>query len=90
MAGSTTTCSAEDLLRMPDDGFSEVREEALSWLAAGTRLVLVIDPVSRTRQVYRPGGTPAVLHEREEFRSEDFGCADVVPNWIFRIGELFR
>jgi len=40
----------------PNDAFTDVEEKALQWLAAGTRLVLVADPVRRTITAYRGPG----------------------------------
>lgn len=41
----------------PGDRPAEVRAKVADWLAAGVKLVWVIDPRQRTAQVYRPDGS---------------------------------
>jgi Uma2 family endonuclease len=42
-------------VRSPEDRLGKVRGKVRSWLAAGCRLVWVIDPKRRSATVYRPG-----------------------------------
>jgi Uma2 family endonuclease len=44
----------------PEDSFHEVQEKAREWLAAGTIVVLVLDPAERTATVYRANGDARV------------------------------
>lgn len=67
----------------PGDSFSEVNEKALAWLDAGTRVVIVADPASRTVTVYQPG---EVLTRRGE---EAVDAGEVVPGWAPRADALF-
>ncbi len=69
----------------PSDTFSEVEKKAFGWLSAGTRMVLLIDPETRTLHVYRAADRILVLNEEAEL-----DACDVVPGWRFRVGELFR
>ena len=69
----------------PSDSFSGVEEKALTWLAAGTRMVLLIDPGTKTLHVYRALDNIAVLDE-----NSSFDAGDVVPGWRFQVDELFR
>ncbi len=69
----------------PSDTFSEVEEKALGWLTAGTRMVLLIDPGTRTLHVYRSAENIVVLNEQAEV-----DASDVVPGWRFAVSELFR
>ena len=47
----------------PGDSFTEVEEKSLSWLAAGTALVLLVDPGTRTVLVHRSATTTMVLYQ---------------------------
>lgn len=62
----------------PDDGPGEVLAKVGDWLAAGTRLVWVIDPERRIARIYRHDGTESILTERERLNGEDvlpgFSC----------------
>jgi Uma2 family endonuclease len=68
----------------PRDKFSEVEAKALAWLEAGTSLVLVVDPGTRTARVYRTKDNIAVLHEGETVSADD-----VVPGWEVAVADLF-
>ena len=68
----------------PNDRPREVREKVADWLNAGTRLVWVIYPSSRTTTVHRPPDSV------EELGAEDvLDGADVVPGFSCVLGELF-
>jgi Uma2 family endonuclease len=69
----------------PGDTFSEVEEKALGWLTAGTRMVLLVDPGTRTLHVYRSADNIVVFNDRAEV-----DASDVVPGWHFAVNELFR
>ena len=69
----------------PNDRPAEVEEKVASWLAHGTRLVLVVDPRRRTVRVYRPGTPPRTLAEQDVLSGED-----VVPGWTLPVGALFE
>lgn len=70
----------------PNDTHSQVIGEALAWLGAGSRMVLVVDPEKHTVTVYR---------SREEIRvltanaGDAIDGADVVPGWKLPVAELF-
>jgi Uma2 family endonuclease len=68
----------------PNDRHSQVEGKALSWLDAGARAVLVVDPPRRTATVYRARHDIRVLHGAEPLE-----LADVVPGWSPQVGELF-
>ena len=55
----------------PDDRKGEVREKVLDWLAAGSRLVWVLDPERRTARVHRADGSESSLTEQDAFDGED-------------------
>ena len=68
----------------PNDRPQEVREKVADWLNAGTRLVWVIYPSSRTVTVHRP---PSSI---EEMGGEDtLDGAEVIPGFSCVLGELF-
>jgi Uma2 family endonuclease len=68
----------------PNDRHSEVEGKALSWLDAGTRAVVVVDPPLRTATVYRARHDIRILTA-----DESLGLGDVVPGWSPLVGEFF-
>jgi Uma2 family endonuclease len=67
----------------PSDTFSEVEEKALAWLAAGTRIVLLVDPGTRTLHVYRAPDNIVVLQE-----DDSLDASDVVAGWRLSVAAL--
>jgi Uma2 family endonuclease len=72
---------APDLLAeilSPDDAPAEVLAKVADWLAAGTRLVWVVDPQRSEVRVYRRDGSLSVLGENDSLEGEDvlpgFSC----------------
>jgi Uma2 family endonuclease len=68
----------------PNDRYSEVDEKVDTWLAHGTRMVLVVNPRWRTLLVHRPGKPPRLLTEQDALDGED-----VVPDWRLTVREVF-
>ena len=68
----------------PSDTMEEIEEKVDDFLAAGTRLVWVVNPRRRTVTVYRPGPQVVILRETDQLTGED-----VVPGFACRVGELF-
>ena len=68
----------------PSDSFSRVEEKALAWIAAGTKIVLVVDPQTRTVHVYRAADNIAALDENAVL-----DASDVVPQWTLSVREVF-
>ncbi len=65
---------APDLLAeilSPDDRPAEVLAKVADWLAAGTKIVWVIDPDRREARVYRRDGTLTVLGSEASLEGED-------------------
>lgn len=62
----------------------ELREKVCDYLAAGTRLVWVVEPRSRTVAVHRPDGGVRVVEEGDEV---DGG--DLLPGLRVPVAELF-
>jgi len=68
----------------PNDTHREVRDKALEWLAAGSKMVLVLDPPKRTATVYRGQGDAHV------YGAEDtLDLRDAVPGFSVAVAELF-
>ena len=67
----------------PGDTFTEVEEKVIEWLAAGCRMVIVLDPRKRTASVYR-GPAARLLSANEMLSGED-----VVPGWVVAVKDLF-
>jgi Uma2 family endonuclease len=55
----------------PDDRPGEVLAKVADWLAAGTKIVWVIDPDRREARVYRQDGSLAVLASDDALDGED-------------------
>ena len=67
----------------PEDTAGEVQQKVSEWLAAGTRLVWVIDPRRRSATVYRPLGDPQYLSENDVLGGED-----VIPGFTCQVRDL--
>lgn len=68
----------------PNDTYREVHDKALEWLAAGSRMVLVLDPPKRTATVYRGQGE-AHLHSA----GDTLDLSDAVPGFNVPVADLF-
>lgn len=68
----------------PDDTVFEIEAKIEDYFAAGSRLVWVINPKTRTATVYRPGAKPYVLATHESLDGED-----VLPGFSCRVEEIF-
>lgn len=68
----------------PGDTYNEVHEKALDWLAAGTRLVLVVHPRPRTVTAYRSAADIVILRDGDTLEA-----GDVVAGWSVAVAELF-
>ena len=68
----------------PNDTAAGVLEKVQEYLAAGARLVWVIESRTRTATVYRPDGTAQVLHESDTLSGED-----VITGFAMAVRDLF-
>jgi Uma2 family endonuclease len=69
----------------PGDSFVEVEAKVTRWLAAGCRMVVVVNPARRAATVYRSRDDIQLLTEGDVL---DGG--DVVPGWTLPLRELFQ
>lgn len=68
----------------PSNSARDIAEKAFDYLDAGTRMVWIIDPRTRTLMVYRSSSDIRVFRE-----TETADVSDVVPELTMRIAELF-
>ena len=68
----------------PGDRYGEVAEKVADWLAAGTQMVVVVEPQQRTVAVHRTSGTVEVLREGDVLEG-----GEVVPGWEVAVAALF-
>lgn len=67
----------------PSDGYRKVQAKVRDYLAAGTQLVIIVDPDERVAEIH----TPLEMREIPYTGSLDGG--DVVPGWSLPLSELF-
>ena len=67
----------------PNDRSSEVEAKVSEYLAAGTHMVIVIDPGNQTAKVTTANGTTRLT------LNDTLDGADVVPGWNLPLRELF-
>jgi Uma2 family endonuclease len=68
----------------PSQSGPSIERKVALYLAAGVRLVWVVDPERRTVHVYRADGTDLVLTEQDELDGED-----VLPGFRLPVAQLF-
>ena len=68
----------------PSDSPREVNDKAWMWLSYGVRLVWVVQPDTRTVDVYRPGRAVVTLDEHETLDG-----MDVLPGFTCAVREVF-
>jgi len=68
----------------PNDLTYDVSRKVDGYLAAGVRLVWVLDPSNRSVAIYRQSGAYSLLSSTEELTGED-----VVPGFRCQLSELF-
>ena len=68
----------------PGDSFNDVESKALSWIAAGTTALLVLDPDAHSATIYRAGGDI-----RSYADGDDIDLSDAVPGWKVAVADFF-
>lgn len=71
-------------VRSPSDQMPDVAAKVADWLAAGTRLVWLVDPATRTAYVHRADGTVATVAASGALLGEA-----VVPGFACHLAPLF-
>lgn len=69
----------------PSDRASDVQARIRDYLAAGTRLVWLVDPQNETVTVYHPAGDARIRSGEQPVEGED-----VLPGFSFRPTDVFR
>jgi Uma2 family endonuclease len=68
----------------PNDSFAAVESKSFAWLDAGTIIVLLLEPDSKTVHVYRSRSDIAIYRT-----GEMVDVSDVVKDWRFSVDEIF-
>jgi Uma2 family endonuclease len=68
----------------PNDVYGEVDAKVAEWLAAGARMVIVVNPRWHTAMVHRPGLPVRILTIDDALDGED-----VLPGWRLPLGAQF-
>jgi Uma2 family endonuclease len=65
----------------PSDTYTEVEEKTKRWLQAGTRVVVIVEPRSKTVRVHRSSGSVNV--------TDVVTIDDLLPGWQLPLAEIF-
>jgi len=68
----------------PNDLAKDLDEKLEDYLRAGVKLIWVINPETRTLQIYYPDGTSRRLHETDEVSGDS-----VIPGFRCPVAALF-
>ena len=69
----------------PNDRYADVEAKVLEWLDAGTRMVIVVNPRTRSVRVHRSPSDVVTLTVDHVIDGED-----VVPGWSLVVSRIFR
>jgi len=69
----------------PNDRFSEVEAKASQWLAAGTKLVLVVDPGNVSIKTYGPEANIQTYQSGNTVE-----CDEACSGWALSVDDVFR
>ena len=67
----------------PSDRYTEVEEKVAEWLAAGTRMVVVVNPRNRRVRVHTSDATMTLTE------ADTLDGGDVVPGWQMPVADIF-
>ncbi len=68
----------------PSNSLAEMNDKVLTYLEAGVRMVLVLEPQRRTATVHTPDRVARTL-----LPDERFDGGDVLPGFVVRVADLF-
>jgi Uma2 family endonuclease len=69
----------------PNDRYTEVEEKVEGWLAAGTAMVVLLNPRNRTAILRLAGQAPEILSAQDILAG-----GEVVPGWRITAGQIFE
>jgi len=69
----------------PNDSYGQLAEKVADYLAAGSRLVWVIDPSTRTVTIHRANGSTVLLRSHETLSGDD-----VLPGFTTPVAAFFE
>jgi Uma2 family endonuclease len=69
----------------PGNTAAEIKQKLVEYFESGTRLAWVIDPVSRTIEVYLQPGVPQVYEELQSVSG-----SPVLPGFVLSVAEVFE
>lgn len=69
----------------PNDRFYDVERKIEEWLAAGVRVVWIINPETKTVRILRATGSDVRLHQ-----SDTLTCEELLPGFSCPVADLFR
>lgn len=69
----------------PNDSFASMENKAFTWLDAGSRAVLILEPESKTAHLYK-SRRDITIHRT----GETLDLSDAVPDWQIRVSEIFH
>ena len=69
----------------PNDSFASIEKKAFTWLDAGTQLVLILEPETKTAHTYRSRNNIAIYS-----MGDTVDASDVVKEWKFKVAEVFE
>jgi Uma2 family endonuclease len=72
-------------IRSKNDTHAELETKADGYLAAGARVVWIVDPLKKSVIEHRPKTLPRTLHEFDVLTNDD-----VIPDFRLNVAELFR
>ena len=67
----------------PSDRLTGVADKVAEWLAAGTRMVVVVNPRNHTVQAHTPNGKTELTEE------DTLDGGEVVPGWRLPVADIF-
>ena len=72
-------------VRSPTDSLTQLRQKIQDFLTVGTQVGILVDPKSRTVEIYRPGqNAPQVLQDGDVLT-----VPDLLPGWSVAISDLW-
>lgn len=72
----------------PSDSYTQVARKAALYLRYGTRMVIVVNPVAQTLDVYRPAADGG-MHVQQLGEDDVFDGGDVLPGFTLAVRDLF-